>query len=83
MIGKLQKIEATKELIERIAKDEFSSYAKGDWEKQNKYMKQTYRGIAAEIVEDFNYTVAVFDRINMSCTVEECGYWDVEEFYKE
>ena len=83
MIGKLQRVEASKELIERVAKDEFSANRKGDWEVQNDYTKQTYRDIALEIIEDFNYTVDIFGRINMFCTVNEPGCWDVEEYYEE
>ena len=83
MIGKLQKVEASKELIEMVAVDEFSAYRKGDWETQNEHIKKTYRDIAREIIEDFNYTVDVFDRVNMYCTVREPGTWDVEEYYKE
>ena len=83
MIGKIQKVEASKELIEMVAKDEFSAYMELDWEIQNEYVKKTYHNIAREIIEDFNYTVDVFDRINMYCTVREPGCWDVEEYYKE
>ena len=83
MIGKLQKVEASKELIEMVAKDEFSAYNKCDWESQDKYTKETYRDIAMEIIEDFNYAVDVFERVNMYCTVREPGTWDVEEYYKE
>lgn len=83
MIGKLQRIEATEELIETVAKNEFSAYIRLDWEVQNKYVKKTYRNIAREIIEDFNYAVDTFDKLGVLCTVKEHGSWDVEEYYKE
>ena len=84
MMGTLQKIDITEELVLKVAKKQFSSCNAGELQDQNNYVIGMWLNGACDILDDFNTLIEIFSKIHFKCGVNNhgCG-WDVEEYYKE
>ena len=71
MIGTLQKINITEELVMKVAKEQFRSCNKGELQDQDKYVIGMWSNGACEALVDFNTLVGVFKEICFKCNTED------------
>lgn len=84
MIGTLQKIDVTEELVWKVAKAAYGSSSYGGLCDQNEHVKGIWHDDVITDLNTFNKLVGILKECKIECRVENSGRWhDVDEFYKE